>query len=50
MAFDDEKEDVIDGEGLPDPEEDEDLNDSREEGMDMFGGEDPETIRERDWM
>ena len=48
MVFDDEKEEVIDGEGLPETDED-DLED--EDGaVDMFGGEDPEATRERDWM
>ncbi|HEY4521498.1 MAG TPA: hypothetical protein VJL57_03825 [Candidatus Paceibacterota bacterium] len=48
MAFDDEKEELLDEKGLPETDED-DLKD--EDGVvDMFGGEDAETTRERDWM
>jgi len=51
MVFDDEKEEVLDDEVLSgvDGEDEDDLKD--EDGVvDMFGGEDAETTRERDWM
>lgn len=46
-----ENEEVLDEEGLPETgKEDEDLEDEDVADLDMFGGEDSETTRDRDWM
>ncbi|HEY4487658.1 MAG TPA: hypothetical protein VI483_02740 [Candidatus Paceibacterota bacterium] len=51
MAYDDEHEETIDEGGLHEAgEEDADLEDEGESNLDMFGGEDPEAARDRDWM
>ncbi|HEY4521355.1 MAG TPA: hypothetical protein VJL57_03065 [Candidatus Paceibacterota bacterium] len=49
MVFNDDKEDVLAEEGLPEVEDEDELE-KDDDTVDMFGGEDPEATRERDWM
>jgi len=51
MAYEESEDELVDEEGLPDPEDDDDEDVDDDDENDMFGGEEElEGNRDRDWM